>query len=434
MHPVNIQLNVSGTQQLKFLEEIISLLHIHQDAQDGSRELDSDVPMTVTSPATGTQLPHMHSPCVSEEGMEDDHCASSANIDTGKKDLTTPPLGSFLDSAPQYHHNHHTTFRKFGDGSSIYPHPPASPPPQSALSAMKFRKTVRPQTEKHYRATFELELSPHHYLNEAELALIYSQQPLSFARINMDMKPPAMPWSRSGELKGREACRSDYWLRDSSEQRLQDWLLKKDKECLLQRRNDLKRHRLKCKEREATAIQEIEKAKRAKLAYQTWLDKKREEDKRARRRRSVSVHPIPLKGSVQSLIQPQRPCSVQPQSSIIRRPLKQRQKQKQKQLHVPLKAQLQQNNPTSSISKRLTFKEWVQLKERDRKNTSSREGQVPEDFQKIARGMRKMRLQQKDCSKKRVDSGLKNHQVDITASSKDSKTAGSPAATRHQTQ
>lgn len=65
------------------------------------------------------------------------------------------------------------------------------------------------------------------------------------------------------------------------------------------------------------------------------------------------------------------------------------------------------------------------------------EGQVPEDLQKIIRGMRKLRLQQKDCSKKRVDSGLvekkrKNTKqlVDITASSKDSKGAGFPATTR----
>jgi len=410
MHPVNIQLNLSGTRQLEFLEEIISLLHVHQDAHASNRERDSDLPVGMTSSVTGTQLPHMPSPCVNDEGVKDDHDAASANMDT---DLTSPPLGSFFNSAPQSHHNHCTNFSGFGDGSSIFPHPPASPPPQGALSAMKFRRMVRPHSQKHH----EFELNPHHYLNEAELAVMYSHQPLSFALSNVDVQPSAtacsgtMSTSTKDELKRKSSmCRSDYWLKDSSEPHLQDWLLKKDKECLLQRRNNLIRHQLKCKEREAKVIQKIEKAKQSKLAYQTWLDRKREEDKMVMKKRPESVHPVPLRESmVQPKTKPEQPSSVQLQPCIIRRPIK---SFKQKRKHIPLKDQQQNSNSTSSTSKRMTFKEWVQLKERDRKSMKSKsvkdcyEGQVPEDLQKITRGMRKLRLQQKDCSKKHVDSGL----------------------------
>ena len=46
MYPVNIQLKLSDREQLKFLEEIISLLHVHQDREG----LESNLAMGVTPP------------------------------------------------------------------------------------------------------------------------------------------------------------------------------------------------------------------------------------------------------------------------------------------------------------------------------------------------------------------------------------------------
>lgn len=424
MYPVNIQLKLSDREQLKFLEEIISLLHVHQDKEG----LESNLAMGVTPPVT--PVPQRYSPCVSEEEMEGRWNASSKMV-TALKDTTLPSF----DSTPRS--LNHTSFEV---GSSIFPpHPPTTHPPASASSSsVKFRRIIRPQPQKlvsQVRPSSEVglthemtqihtdsigfELRPQHYLNEAELALISSQQPLSFSQSG-NIHSYFVPKSNDSDFKfGREATplhiKSEYWLKETNEQRLQEWLLKKDRDCLLQRKRDLKRRQLERRERAAKAAQASEKAEQAKVAYQTWLDGKREENRRQRlaRKRSVSVQPMPEKSAaLHSEIQPRPPNSAPPQSSrsIIRKLIK-TSKQKPK-VSVPLTNQ--QKKISKTTSKRLTFKEWIQLKEKEKaskKTKDERTGQLPEDLQKIARGMRKLRLQHKDYSKRHVDSGLPKHNV-----------------------
>lgn len=433
MYPVNIQLKLGGTEQLKFLEEIISLLHVDQDSEG----LESNL-------APATDVPRRYSPCVSEEEMESRWNASS-NVVTALKDTT---LSSF-DTTPRS--LNHTSFE---DGSSIFPHPPTTHPPSSTSSSVKFRRVIRPQpqklvsqvrptsevgltretTQKH-TDSIELELRPQHYLNEAELALIRSQQPLSFSQSGKMMNSFLVPKSTESDFKfgRREASplhRSEYWLKDTNEQHLQEWLLKKDRDCLLQRKKDLKRHQLERKERAAKAAQVNEKAKQAKVAYQTWLDGKRAEERRRRltRKRSVSVQPILQRNTaLHSGIQPRPPNSAPPQSSIIRRPIKASNKQRLK-VSVPLTNQ--QNKTSKTTSKRLTFKDWIQLKEKEKASKKAKNqgsSQLPEDLQKIARGVRKLRLQQKDYSKRHVDSGLPKHHVGCAdANTKSTKSTSSP--------
>ena len=425
MYPVNIQLKLSDREQLKFLEEIISLLHVHQDKEG----LESNLAMGVTPPVT--PVPQRYSPCVSEEEMEGRWNASSKMV-TALKDTTLPSF----DSTPRS--LNHTSFEV---GSSIFPpHPPTTHPPASASSSsVKFRRIIRPQPQKlvsQVRPSSEVglthemtqihtdsigfELRPQHYLNEAELALISSQQPLSFSQSG-NIHSYFVPKSNDSDFKfgRREATplhiKSEYWLKETNEQRLQEWLLKKDRDCLLQRKRDLKRRQLERRERAAKAAQASEKAEQAKVAYQTWLDGKREENRRQRlaRKRSVSVQPMPEKSAaLHSEIQPRPPNSAPPQSSrsIIRKLIK-TSKQKPK-VSVPLTNQ--QKKISKTTSKRLTFKEWIQLKEKEKaskKTKDERTGQLPEDLQKIARGMRKLRLQHKDYSKRHVDSGLPKHNV-----------------------
>lgn len=436
MYPVNIQLKLSGTEQLKFLEEIISLLHVHQDSEG----LESNLAMGVTPPTT--HISQRYSPCVSEEEMESRWNASS-NVVTALKDTT---LSSF-DATPQL--LNHTSFE---DGSSIFPHPPATHPPPSASSSAKFRRVIRPQpqklvsqvrptsemgltretTQKH-TDSIEFELRPQHYLNEAELALIRSQQPLSFSQSG-NMHSFFVPKSSESDFKlGRRETsplhRSEYWLKDTNEQHLQEWLLKKDRDWLLQRKKDLKRRQLERKKRAAKAAQVNEKAKQAKVAYQTWLDGKRAEDRRRRltRKRSISVQPILQRNTaLHSEIQPRPPNSAPPQSSIIRRPIKASNKQRPT-VSAPLTNQ--ENKTSKTISKRLTFKEWIQLKEKEKASKKAKDqggGQLPEDLQKIARGVRKLRLQQKDYSKRHVDSGLPKHHLGcVDANTKSTKSTSS---------
>lgn len=446
MYPVNIQLKLSDREQLKFLEEIISLLHVHQDREG----LESNLAMGVTPPMT--HVPNRYSPCVSEEEMEGRWNASS-NVMTALKDTTLPSF----DSTPRS--LNHTSFE---DGSSIFPpHPPTThPPPSASSSSVKFRRIIRPQpqklvsqvrpssevslthetTQKH-TDSIEFELRPQHYLNEAELALISSQHPLSFSQSG-NIHSYFVPKSSESDFKfgRREATplhiKSEYWLKETNEQHLQEWLLKKDRDCLLQRKRDLKRRQLKCRERAAKAAQASEKAEQAKVAYQKWLDGKRAENRRQRstRKRSVSVQPMPEKSAaLHSEIQPRPPNSAPPQSSIIRRLIK-ASKQTPK-VSVPLTNQ--QNKTSKTTSKRLTFKEWIQLKEKEKASKKTKvvmdegTGQLPEDLQKIARGMRKLRLQHKDYSKRHVDSGLPKRNVGcVDAKRNGTKSASSPIPRR----
>ncbi len=366
MHSVNLHLKLSGEQQLRFLEELVSLLH--HDEEGGTAGASNGN----LTPEEGS--PHSNCLQLRAANSESSQICSSTATQTGKC------LGSEARAT-----------------APLVPHPPTSAPPTPTRHTRRAgRRTLR-----HTR----IEVNPHLYLNEAELALLSvpSQTPdqSTSAVNNPDTWPnPSLTLSSQSNfprtLATTEASvldqwqtdqqlrKSGFWLRDTEAHFVQSWLRRKNREYHLKRRSDRKQRREEQKQLKERALREVEKAEEARRAYDRWLQQKRTE-KTAQRPKTAAQKDPPSQTHHQ-LPQPVRRAAT---TQTVKAP-------KPATLHSLQSAQQQTHStsasPASAAKRQISFEEWVQLKSRQTKQVKHRDvsNDLPEDLQAITKGMRKL--------------------------------------------
>lgn len=186
-------------------------------------------------------------------------------------------------------------------------------------------------------------------------------------------------------------------MRESEEDRVQEWLQKKDREFLLKRRAEKRARQREMKEKEKERERQEERDRQAKDAYQQWLQRKKREGRR-RRRKEEDKKETGLREEPPG--QRQKPARVPPA------PWPHKRRRVKKRPSTPQETQLQ--SEIGQIKKKITYQDWMQQKEKEKAAQARRkEGDtVPEDVQRIVRGVRRLRLQQKASAKKHVDSGI----------------------------
>ena len=379
MQSVNIHLKLSGTQQLRFLEELVSMLHSNGDIGEASAVHKDDVDLAVDD---------LHKDDTNERGLGAEQMFRTAKHDGNTQNtkafqhscedpIMIPPSSRIVS-----HNERSPLFSNF-----IFPHPSSSAPPDK--SAPRFQRARRVRR-------CSVEVDPSLYLNDAELALVSTESPILQAPL----------WSvlrRSEEFeKGGNSHKSDYWLKESSGYLQQQWLKEKDRACLLQRQEELKKRRKEHRECEEEAAKARERAEVARKAYGSWLQRKRAELRKQKKAATFAS----------------------PQDQIIDKPTysSTQKRSLSRSSSAPRKIRHYNNSPptptfspqqkASASKKKVTFEEWLQLKDSKRRSKNRTDQSVPEDLQMVAREMRKMRLQQKEYSKKRVDSGIAKKRVD----------------------
>lgn len=190
-------------------------------------------------------------------------------------------------------------------------------------------------------------------------------------------------------------------MRESEEDRVREWLQNKDREFLLKRRAEKRTRQREMKEKEKERERQEERDRQAKDAYQQWLQRKKREG-RQRRRKEEDKKETGLREEPPG--QRQRPVRVPPAPW----PHKRRRVGQKKRPSTPQETQLQ--SEIGQIKKRITYQDWMQQKEKEKAAQARRkEGDVdtvPEDVQRIVRGVCRLRLQQKASAKKHVDSEI----------------------------
>lgn len=121
-------------------------------------------------------------------------------------------------------------------------------------------------------------IDPRMYLNEAELALLSAQR-------SPDLPDGSNAISRAhaNPRAKRETTQSSFWIRESSEDQLAEWLQRKERERCEKKRQEVQKQREEMREQEAKAMQQRERKELASVAYESWLRKKRvylQEEKR----------------------------------------------------------------------------------------------------------------------------------------------------------
>lgn len=395
-HSVNIQLQLSGDQQLKFLEELVSLLH-----QRDSSGNEPEVPdLATTRPASGplggccqSDTPPRHvlrgrdsvqhlqisrieftSPSVSHSSVHDGAASTST------EEASLSPCSA---SGPRFPH----------------PHPPSYPPPQRTTPPF-----VRPSSHLKKHPSVR-DGDPHLYLNEAELAIISSntwQLQHSPRELSSVLSPGY--GSSSGESSneadpGTDVSKSRYWLRGNSEHRLQEWLRKKDMEYLLKRRKEREIRKRENRKEQAEAVRRTEREDKARAAYQVWLQRKTAE---------VKVESKPTDHHEE-----QNPSTIKQQCrSLQRRPHRARTSSSSQVARQPTGVSSTPNTASSKQVRHMprkgaTFEEWLQCKDKLSKcAVTNADKSLPEDLQHIVKGLRKLRLQHKEYSKRHVYTGM----------------------------
>lgn len=408
MHSVNIHLKLSGEQQLKFLEEVISLLHC-----DPGGDSSSDGTASVGAHHSPRHFEHKTNSAraTQESQTSEEHlqrCRSSELLHLKGIPSSYPTSAkSFSDFRPHR-------------SKSILPRPPSSsPPPQSASRFHRARRVVRPPLQKQHSIDADhLEIDPYLYLNEAELALISSQQTPSLSSWTSPHALYNSSWlfsrrsSRSELADERHMHKSECWLKESDRHQLQEWLSKKDRECYLKKKEKLRQQKQKQKQREIEADRARERAEQAKEAYRQWLEKKQANYKKMKTP-SLEIH-TPLRRTV-SQVQSKRQkglCNpvqkrfpvpgINPITTLAR-----------KKKALPLREQAQPVHSTLPVKQRTSFEEWLQAKNKEKRAVKRRTKSEtpPKDLQRIAKDMQKVRLQQKEYSKKHVDTGIVKHRT-----------------------
>ena len=250
-------------------------------------------------------------------------------------------------------------------------------------------------------------IDPREFLNPAELLLVSERsaaRPASRRRASLTDSSHQAPY-RGTEREGRGPP-SRCWLRESEEDEVREWLRRKDREFLLKKRAEKRTRKREIKEKDKERERQEERDRQAKDAYQQWLQRKKREG-RWRRRREEDRREAEQRERTQ--VQKQRPARA---SNLPSAPLPCKRRRVQRRPSTP--QQTQQQPETARTKKRITFQDWVKQKEKEKAAVQAQKKEeeegggdtVPEDVQRIVRGVRRLRLQQKASARKHVDSGI----------------------------
>ena len=400
-HSVNIQLKLSGDQQLKFLEELVSLLHQDNnepeaphlpDARPVDSALGNQGQRTDSYPRSDTP------PRYALHGRDSVQQLVQTELTSPEVNSEEASLSPSNASGPRFSH---------------MPHPPRYPPPQR--SAPHLHRTLRPSI--HLKRCPSIDIDPHLYLNEAELMIVSSNSwqsrhtPRELSSVFGAGYGSSL--GESGNEAGKDMSKSQYWL-ESGEYRLQEWLRKKDRECLLKKRKQREIRRREHRRVQAEAARRTEREDEARAAYQEWLQKKRV-NKKSLKIQNQPTATITTQANETCYEEQNGTPTKQPDRSLQRRPSGARSFiRKSPVARQPTGVQLApskqvQCTPRKSITAIKVVsraKRVRQARETATKDGTECDESLPEDLQQIAKGLRKMRLQQKDYSKRHVYTGL----------------------------
>ena len=439
---MNIQLQLGGDQQLKFLEELVSLLHQSNNSNGNEPEAPA---LTATRPAVNSST--LGNGQRSDSNTPPRHVLrgsdSVRHVQISRSELTSP-----IGSHSTVHAASTSTEEASPSACSAsgprfpHPHPPSYPPPQRTAPPY-----VRPSSHLKKYPSIDVDVDPHLYLNEAELAIISSNSwqldlqhsPRELSSVlspgygsslgdssNLQHSPRVLssvlsPGSSLGESRneagpGTEVFKSRYWLRENGEHCLQEWLRKKDGEYLLKKRKVREIRRREHRKEQAEAARRTEREDKARAAYQKWLLKKTAEGVKVENRPTVhreEQNPTTVKQQHRSLQRRPHRVRTSPSPSPVAR-------QPTGVSPTPKTASIKQDLVHRVPRKRPTFEEWLQCKDKDKPSKRAikyADKSLPEDLQQIAKGLRKLRLQRKEYSKRHVYTGMS-----LKRTAEDSKT------------
>lgn len=388
MQSVNVHLKLTGEQQLSLLEELLALLH-HDREEEATKD----------------------------DAKEDHSRALRLQFSTSRPAAPVAQTNNGLEPAA-------------GDTVvPLVPLPPTSAPPDNARRRVqRAGRTIHGRTKRRSRPV-DIDVDPHLYLNEAEITLLSlsSRASIRPAHSDPDVSQQLSPQSHfqrrfaadsrscsaSGQTRmGQDKRKSGFWLQSSVSTLTQSWLRQKNEEFFLKRRNEQRERREKRRMTRERSLRESERREEARSAYDSWLQQKRAEEKAKKTKTAVedkryssqfqSHHPTPTAAP---------PTGAQ---SMRARPLRKPAQQHGQPESYPLSVAAPTAAATTIIKRQISFDEWARQKARKSRHSVQRDtsNDLPEDLQAIVKGVRKLRLQQKESSKKHVDTGRQARKLD----------------------